>query len=144
MRLRASRLAAIVATMSRYALLLPALAWAGVIFGLSSMSSPPAPKTFDAMSALAHVFVYAVLAFLLTLWARRAFSGSRLATVLLGVWVACVLYGISDEWHQSFVSGRHATAMDVGFDAIGAAIGLGGWYALQSRWSPLVRALSPR
>ncbi|GAB4335956.1 MAG: VanZ family protein [Dehalococcoidia bacterium] len=126
----------------RHALLIPALAWAGVIFGLSSMSSPPAPKTFDAFSALAHVFVYAVLAFLLMLWARRAFPGRSAALLMSAVWAVAILYGVSDEWHQSFVPGRHATALDVGFDAVGAALGLAGWPALEAI-RPL-RSLSPR
>ena len=120
----------------RHTLLVPALAWGGVIFGLSSMSSPPAPKTFDAFSALAHVFVYAVLAFLLMFWARRAFPDRSMALLMSSVWVLAVLYGVSDEWHQSFVSGRHATALDVGFDAIGAALGVAAW--------PLLDATTPR
>lgn len=111
----------------RHVLLLPALAWAGVIFGLSSMTSPPAPASFDAFSALAHVFVYAVLALLLIVWAVRAFPSRPAAALMSAVWLTAVLYGISDEWHQSFVPGRHATAVDVGFDAVGAALGLAGW-----------------
>lgn len=130
--------------MSRQALLIPALAWAGVIFSLSNMSSPPGPNTFDAVSALAHVFVYAVLAFLLMLWASGAFRGRPRVVVMLGVWAACVLYGVSDEWHQSFVPGRHATAMDVGFDAAGAALGLAIWQLWRARSPWATRPLNPR
>jgi VanZ family protein len=35
-----------------------------------------------------------------------------------------VLYGLSDEWHQSFVPGRTPDVVDILTDAIGAAIGL--------------------
>jgi VanZ family protein len=33
-----------------------------------------------------------------------------------------VLYACTDEYHQSFVAGRHGTPVDVGVDAIGMAI----------------------
>ena len=33
-------------------------------------------------------------------------------------------YGLLDEWHQTFVVGRFGTLTDVGFDVIGAVIGL--------------------
>jgi len=40
-------------------------------------------------------------------------------------WLFAVLFAISDEFHQSFVSGRHPSAFDVIlFDAPGAAIAL--------------------
>jgi VanZ family protein len=32
------------------------------------------------------------------------------------------LYAISDEWHQSFVEGRSASALDVGIDSLGIAL----------------------
>jgi len=33
-------------------------------------------------------------------------------------------YGLLDEWHQTFVAGRFGTLTDVGFDVMGAVIGL--------------------
>jgi VanZ family protein len=40
-------------------------------------------------------------------------------------WILAVLYAITDEFHQSFVSGRHPSPLDVVlFDATGAAIAL--------------------
>ena len=44
-------------------------------------------------------------------------------TALLIV-LLCVLCGLTDEWHQSFVPGRHADVFDVLHDAIGACVGL--------------------
>jgi VanZ family protein len=50
-------------------------------------------------------------------------------------WVFAVLYALTDEFHQSFISGRHASLFDVIlFDSTGAAIGL--WVAQ--------RIISPR
>jgi VanZ family protein len=31
-------------------------------------------------------------------------------------------YAATDEWHQSFVQGRHGTPVDVAIDAVGVAI----------------------
>jgi VanZ family protein len=35
-----------------------------------------------------------------------------------------LLFALSDEFHQSFVKGRHSTLRDVGIDSIGAVIAL--------------------
>ena len=44
-----------------------------------------------------------------------------------------IAYGASDEWHQSFVPGRHADVWDLAADGVGAALALGvvgawGWW----------------
>ena len=50
-------------------------------------------------------------------------------------WALAVLYGMSDELHQSFVPNRDANWLDVGFDTVGAAVGiLGVGLFLQSRF----------
>ncbi len=90
-------------------------------FVSSSRSSVTIP--FDAPDYYAHGASYAVLGFLLA----RALAGGQLAamTVRLAL-VATVLgtlYGISDEFHQSFVPGRMATVSDVIADGVGALVG---------------------
>ena len=43
----------------------------------------------------------------------------------LFAWLLAVLFAASDEFHQSLVPGRHASALDVLiFDNLGAAIGI--------------------
>jgi VanZ family protein len=115
---------------------LPVLLWMGLIFFLSSRQTLPKPPGVSAnLEAIAgHLTVYAVLALLLCRalggrgwpWRRRAALAFALA----------VLYGLSDEWHQSFVPGRDASPFDVGVDAIGAAIALLGGRVLTEarRW----------
>ncbi len=49
-------------------------------------------------------------------WGR----GRSAATILL----AAALWGISDEWHQSFVPGRSVEAADVAADVTGTAVAL--------------------
>ncbi len=57
-------------------------------------------------------------------------------------WLAlglCILYALSDEYHQSFVPGRSSRLTDVGIDTTGSLIGLlpvmvrQWWAARQSR-----------
>jgi len=38
--------------------------------------------------------------------------------------ILCVLYGISDEYHQSFVPGRSPDLLDIRNDTIGAVLAM--------------------
>jgi len=116
------------------------LAWAGVIFLLSSFPNPPGPRGPEWQSYVAHTIEYAVFGFL----AVRLFSalrpGAPFSRVAAAAWACAALYGISDEFHQSFVANRHASALDVAFDALGAAIGVGlGVAVLRFRLPPGAR-----
>jgi VanZ family protein len=103
----------------------PVVAWAAVIFAFSAVPSlGTGLGTWDlVLRKCAHMTEYAVLAILL----RRATGSSRWAFVLT------VAYACSDEFHQTFVRGRHGSPIDVGIDAIGALIGLGVWRRFRDR-----------
>lgn len=103
---------------------LPVLACMGVIFFLSHQSKLPEVPTLSGQvtSVLGHFSVYFGLA-VLTWWALGEFDLSSRQRVGIAIAVA-VLYGISDEWHQSFIPGRTPDWRDVLTDAIGAAVGL--------------------
>lgn len=103
---------------------LPALACMGLIFYLSDQPKLPAIPSLSeqATSVLGHLTVYFALT-VLTWWGLGALeltSRQRVATAF----AVAVLYGLSDEWHQSFVPGRTPDWRDLLTDAIGAAIGL--------------------
>lgn len=105
----------------------PVLAWMGVIFFLSAQPDLPHPSTgwLDlAFSCGAHALVYAVLALLLA-WALG--TDRRALLVALGL---AVLYGLSDEFHQAFVPGRHPDPLDLMCDAAGAGAALAAWAGL--------------
>jgi VanZ family protein len=87
----------------------PVIVWAGVIFALSSV-----PSWDDVLRKCAHVTEYAILGFLLL----RAI-GRELPALVVGI-----LYAASDELHQHFVHGRHASAVDVLIDSVGLLIGI--------------------
>jgi VanZ family protein len=98
---------------------LPAVLWAGVIFALSSIPSlGTGLGTWDVILRKgAHVAEYAVLALLLL----RA-VGREAPALALGV-----VYAASDELHQAFVRGRHASPVDVAVDMLGLLLGLLAW-----------------
>jgi len=91
-----------------------AVGWMGVIFALSSLRGSSVPGHF---SSLAHFGVYAVLG-ALYLWAlprsERTWRTAFAAVVLAS------LYGITDEFHQSFVPGRVPDPADWLVDTAGA------------------------
>jgi VanZ family protein len=102
----------------------PATIYALAIFAASSLSTPPSPPSLLTDKHV-HALAYAGLALVLV----RALSGGRWSglTVVAGLQaaMAAIAYGASDEWHQSFVPGRHAELWDLVADAVGAALALG-------------------
>jgi VanZ family protein len=94
----------------------PVVAWAGLIFGLSSVSDlGTGLGTWDlVLRKIAHAAEFAVLGFLL----HRALRRDRLALAL------GIAYAVSDELHQHFVPGRQGSPTDVLIDAVGVALGV--------------------
>jgi VanZ family protein len=107
-------------TVSRLAVRwLPVVGWAGLIFTLSSIPSlSTGLGTWDTvLRKCAHATEYAVLAALLL----RALANAPAA------WLLTVAYAATDEWHQTFVRGRHGSPVDVAIDAAGALLGIAAW-----------------
>ena len=104
---------------------LPVLIWAAVIFTLSSIPSlSTGLGTWDTiLRKAAHLAEYAVLGGLI----YRALGREPLA---LAVGIA---YAATDELHQYFVRGRHASPVDVAIDAVGVAVGMLLWLRLRER-----------
>jgi VanZ family protein len=92
---------------------LPAIAWAGVIFYLSSRSSLPAEPRIPHFDKVAHFGAYALLGGLLAFATDRARLSVAVAVVL------ALAYGASDEIHQMFVPGRSPDVLDWAADAAG-------------------------
>jgi len=67
-----------------------------------------------------HAAAYAIMGWLA--WHSLSHYSPAARTVALAM-LFCSLYGISDEWHQSFVPGRDADPFDWLADSIGGAIG---------------------
>ena len=68
---------------------------------------------------MAHLGLYTVLGVALARgWIRSAREGSAWPVLARGV-----LYGVSDEWHQAFVPGRHPSPFDLLADTAGVLLG---------------------
>jgi VanZ family protein len=104
---------------------LPVVAWAAVIFALSSVPSLSSGLgVWDTiLRKAAHVTEYAILGALL----YRALE--REAPAL----AAGIAYAASDELHQHFVRGRHGAPVDIAIDAIGVAVGMLVWLRVRER-----------
>jgi VanZ family protein len=99
---------------------LPAIAVMAVIFGFSSIPSQEMPS-FGILDLVvkkgAHMLGYGLLA--LAYWYSLRFDKRRWWLALL----FAMLYAISDEFHQSFVPGRHPSLVDaLIIDGSGAAL----------------------
>ena len=107
---------------------LPVVAWAALIFALSSVPDlGTGLGGWDlVLRKLAHAAEYAVLGALL----GRAVGRAGIA-FLLGS-----LYAVSDEVHQAFVPGRMGSPLDVAIDALGVVAGVLLWHALRARRPP--------
>jgi VanZ family protein len=101
---------------------IPALIMMIVIFGFSSQTITSLPN-FDWADQIVkksgHIIGYALLAS--SYW----FGLEQRKERLWLAWVLAILFALTDEYHQSFVFGRHSTIWDMLiFDNLGALIGL--------------------
>ena len=122
---------------------LPVLIWFGVIFAGSTdifsteqtsrylvpflrwldpqISSSTIATVHFALRKIGHLTEYAILAALLWRALRSAENlRAKMSTLFVGVWVACAIFAVSDEFHQSFLASRTASPHDVVIDISGA------------------------
>jgi VanZ family protein len=107
---------------------LPAVLWAAVLFGLSSQSSLPTISTLPQFDKVEHLGAYGILG-MLVFRALGAYGVPR-RRALGFTFVIGALYGISDEFHQSFTPNRSPEVADAVADAIGSVLGGAGWWVL--------------
>jgi len=111
--------AAIMNTMWRDTFFL--VAYCGFIFFLSSQSRLiDTPLDFPNKDKLVHAIAYAIMAY--AAWsAFRHHLAKHLLLAVVSVLFAS-MYGVSDEFHQSFVAGRDADVWDWLADTVGASL----------------------
>lgn len=116
---------------SRFRRWIPALIIMGLIFLASSIPSSQMPNIGNLDFFLkkgGHFTGYALLA----LGFLRGMQNDKPRNLVL-VLLLCGLYAISDELHQSIVSGRNSSPIDVGIDFLGSTFGI----LLFSKVSPI-------
>lgn len=95
------------------------LTWCVIIFAISHQPSVPMPLSFPYADKLNHFIAYGVMGWL----AWNAFGhrcrGVELFTLVI---IFCSLYGVSDEYHQSFIEGRFSEVGDWVADTAGGAV----------------------
>jgi len=115
----------------------PAAVWAAVLFLLSAIPLTDDVSWLPVNDKVIHVALYGVFGGTLV-WGRiRSRVGwPHSLIVALGA-----LYGVTDEWHQSFVPGRSVSLLDWIADVTGILLGYSVLLAMISYRA--VRALQP-
>lgn len=104
---------------------LPPVAWALMIYTLSDQGVLPSftEVWYDFIfKKSAHIFVYAVLYWLLFRGVKLTLQGKFSNRTWAFALALTFIYAASDELHQMFVPGRYGTIRDVGYDMLGAGI----------------------
>ena len=89
------------------------------IFWLSDQASLNVPMWFSHQDKIYHAGAYFIMAVLAWRTFRHTFSKPWIFALLF-----CSLYGLSDEWHQSFVAGRYSDISDWLADTAGTSLAL--------------------
>jgi len=110
----------------------PPLVWMVLIFVISAqptLPSPPEPWLDVLLKKTAHFLEYALLAFLW--WRALSGRGVRAGWSLIIAGLVSILYAASDEYHQTFVPGRHGRLWDLAVDSAGVTAVL--WFIWRRR-----------
>lgn len=99
----------------------PVFLYSGIIFYASSLPDVKPPLEIKNIDKAIHILEYLPFGFLLARAFQQQWPAVRMGQV---VTLCALLYGISDEYHQSFVPGREAGVADVVADTIGGFLGV--------------------
>ncbi len=98
-----------------------ALLYSGLIFYLSSLSRPvPELQFLFSYDKVIHCVEYGIFAFLWWFGLQNFIRDKVLLNRVVFIWG--IVYGVSDEIHQSFVPGRVCSIFDIIADIIGILI----------------------
>lgn len=102
---------------------LPVVLCMAFIFSVSCLPQPAIARLFAFQDIAFHLLAYSVLAALFLRALRNTCTRIKAVSAAALSIVFCVLYGASDEFHQSFIPGRYSSGIDVLIDGIGSVIG---------------------
>jgi VanZ family protein len=104
---------------------LPAIAYAGLIIALSTLTNVTLPRTqFVELDKVIHFAEYAVFGFLVwRSFCRAHKSVGPIDAAFLGV-AFVTLFALTDELYQSYVPNRKADIADFYTDVVGAAVAI--------------------
>lgn len=104
------------------------IAMMGTLFWASAQEKPEIVPALNLPDKWAHFLAYGLLGTLIL--RTRWFWGRGTMGIVMAVAVASV-YGICDEWHQSYVPGRYPDVMDWIADTFGALLAT----TLYTKWT---------
>lgn len=93
------------------------------IFCASCLPGKGLPLFFSFQAATFHFFAYAILAYFFIRALKKTCPGVGPAAALLLTAAFVTFYGLTDEFHQSFVAFRHPCGFDVLIDSLGSFAG---------------------
>ncbi len=90
---------------------------------MSSLPNLKAGGEIVHLDKVLHTFEYMPFGYLMARAFDRALTVKLRHFIVLYAFLGSLAYGISDEYHQSFVMGRSADAIDAVFDTFGGLLG---------------------
>ena len=108
--------------MKPFYVLLTAAYCAGIFFLSSSVNPVGVPDVGMNLDKVLHGVLYGGLAVTVSVGIRRSRPGVRMWVQFAAPLIFAALYAVSDEFHQSFVPGRHPDVWDAVADTVGAII----------------------
>ncbi len=114
--------------------IVPMLLVMGTIFLLSAQPGdtlhlPPLP----GLDKIAHAAIYGLLAATVIFAFRVQYKEKHPGIVVTSTALICLCYGVSDEFHQSFVPGRSADGLDLLADLCGGVLLCLLWVVVQRK-----------
>jgi len=106
-----------------FLLWLPVVLCMATIFVLSSMPSTPIPPSLRGLDKPEHFLAYGILAVLAFIASRGTWPSLKIGALMMLSIAISVGYGMTDEYHQSFVPSRCCEFSDWLADLMGATTG---------------------
>ncbi|MFT7538486.1 MAG: VanZ family protein [Lysobacterales bacterium] len=105
----------------------PVLVYSGIIFLVSAQSNLKPPIDVVYNDKACHLVEYGIWGLLVMRALFNSVSNRNMWMMWICVVLAAFVYGLSDEYHQLFVVGRHFDFIDVLFDTLGGFLGAGSY-----------------
>lgn len=102
---------------------LPVFVCMAVIFYASSLPGKSIPGLFKFQDVVFHFTAYFILSLFLARALKNRNPGINRFKLIVFTAFLVICYGLSDEFHQSFVPGRSVSGFDVFIDSLGGFFG---------------------
>jgi len=98
----------------------PVILWMGVLFFFSSIPGQEVPSLFPYEDIFYHFAAYFILGLLFSRALKKSPAQVPAVKIIVFTAIFGIIYGLTDEFHQSFVPNRSACASDLVIDGIAA------------------------